>query len=182
VLYPLDEFYALARLPLPRIDIIAGDQVPEPCRTLLVHTNDMTPTLEAYYGCDAHLEILRRRVEGPYYFREVVLHLDGNERPIEFGANKITLGLFAPEVRRLILEERLPLGHILKVHEVPHTSRPEAFLRVHPDALIHQSLGLSSPQVLYGRRNTLRDPLGRPMSEIVEILPPPDLSPAGQHG
>ena len=35
--YPLDEFYALANRELPPIDQIAGDDVPEPYRKLLVH-------------------------------------------------------------------------------------------------------------------------------------------------
>jgi len=172
-LYPLNEFYAQAGFALPQIELIAGADVPEPYRQLLVHNDDMTPTLEQYYGCDIHLEILRRRQEGVFYFREVVLRLDGSEQPVEFGANKISLALFSPAVRRLILAERLPLGHILKVHQVPHTSRPQAYLRVQVDEFMGRSLGLARGQVIYGRRNTLRDPQDRPLSEIVEILPPP---------
>jgi hypothetical protein len=44
--YPLDEFYARSGLPLPRIERTSGEEVPEPYRSLLVHQNDMTPTLE----------------------------------------------------------------------------------------------------------------------------------------
>lgn len=178
-LYPLNEFYAQAGFSLPQIELISGAEMPEPYRQLLVHTNDMTPTLEDYYGSDIHLEVLRRRQEGECYFREVVLHLDGSEKPVEFGANKISLALFSPEVRRLILAERLPLGHILKAQQVPHTSRPQAYLRVHVDQFMRRSLGLAKAQVIYGRRNTLRDPQGRPISEIVEILPPPTRPRAG---
>jgi chorismate-pyruvate lyase len=177
-LFPLDEFYAQAGMALPPIDVIAGDQLPEPYRRLLYHNHDMTPTLEDYYGCDIHLEILRRRQEGEFYFREVVLRLDGANTPVEFGANKISLERFSPDVRQLILAEHLPLGHILKVHEVPHSSRPQAYFRVHSDVFMSRSLGLAEPQVIYGRRNTLRDPQGRPMSEIVEILAPPPRAPA----
>jgi hypothetical protein len=102
----------------------------------------------------------------------VVLTLDGSEMPVEFGAIKINLAFFAPSVRRLVLEERFPLGHILKECDVAHTSRPKAFLRVESDEFINQVLRLSGREILYGRRNTLADPQQRPLAEIVEILPP----------
>ena len=47
--YPLSDFYARAKLPLPRIETIPADAVPEPFRALLVHNNDMTPTAEERY-------------------------------------------------------------------------------------------------------------------------------------
>ena len=48
--YPLDEFYALAGRTLPAIEQVPGESVPEPYRQLLVHQDDMTPTLEKCYG------------------------------------------------------------------------------------------------------------------------------------
>jgi len=177
-IYPLDEFYARAGLSLPRIERITGDEVPEPYRTLLVHKNDMTPTLEEFYRCDIHLEVLRSEQRGDFYFREVVLRLNDSERPVEFGANKISLRLFAAPIRRVILEERVPLGHILKTSNVPHHGSPKAYLRVETDALMNRAFGLTGPTLLYGRRNTIWDPEERPLSEIVEILPP---FPAPEH-
>ena len=170
--YPLDEFYAQAGLPLPAIESIAGNAVPEPHKSLLVHERDMTPTLELFHAGTIHIRALRSEQRGEFYFREVVLVLDRDETPVEFGAIKISLNLFAPAARRLILEEREPLGHILKSCEVVHTSRPKAFLRVASDGFINGALNLSGQHTLYGRRNTLTDSKGRPLAEIVEILPP----------
>ena len=170
--YPLDEFYVQAGMRLPVIDQIEGDYVPEPYKSLLVHKDDMTPTLERFHACSIHLQVLRREQREDFYFREVVLILDGSEMPVEFGAIKINLAFFAPSVRRLVLEERFPLGHILKECDVAHTSRPKAFLRVESDEFINQVLRLSGREILYGRRNTLADPQQRPLAEIVEILPP----------
>lgn len=171
-LFPLDEFYARENRVLPRIDVIPGDAVPEPYRTLLVHANDMTPTLEQFHGCDIHIEVWGRERRGEDYFREVVLRLDHDQQPVEFGANKINLALFAEGERRLILDEYLPLGHILNRRRVPHQGGPTAFLRLECDALMQRAFGLPEPAVLYGRRNTIRDPQGRALSDIVEILPP----------
>lgn len=170
--YPLDDFYLREGLPLPRIDLIRGDEVPEPFRSLLVHERDMTPTLQTFHQSMIHLQILRSETRGEHYFREVVLRLDRDGSTAEFGANKISIQLFSPAARRLILEERLPLGQILKQCEVPHSTAPKAFLRVESDAFIGRALGLEKPQVLYGRRATIWDPQRRPLSEIVEILPP----------
>lgn len=170
--YPLDEFYLAAGLPLPRIDLVSGEQVPEPYRTLLVHERDMTPTLEKFHGSPVHLQVLRSQVRGDSYFREVVLRLETGEVAVEFGAIKINLALFTPPARRLILEERWPLGHILKDCEIPHCSRPKGYLRIRSDTLINQALGLEKSRTLYGRRNTLTDLQHRPLAEIVELMPP----------
>src|SRR5215212_8822891 len=93
--HPLDDFYARAVLPLPKIERISGDKMPEPYHSLLVHENDMTPTLEKYHSAEIHLRILGREQRGDFYFREVVLQLDGNDRAVEFGAIKISLALFS---------------------------------------------------------------------------------------
>src|SRR5262245_13832528 len=58
--HPLDEFYARSGMALPKIERVAGEELPEPQRTLLVHQNDMTPTLENFHGGQIHLEILKR--------------------------------------------------------------------------------------------------------------------------
>lgn len=172
VLHPLDEFYAQAGQPLPPLQQVDGGLVPEPHRTLLVHGDDMTPTLEKFHGGKLHLQVLGRRRVADVYFREVVLRLDGTEQAVEFGAIKINLALFSPAAREEILREREPLGHIMAVHQIPHVSRPSAYLRLASDRLINGVLGLSGAQMLFGRRNTLLDPQNRPLAEIVEILPP----------
>lgn len=169
--YPLSEFYAHAKTPMPRIEIIPGDDVPEPFKTLLVHNNDMTPTLEEFHKTDIHLEIVSRERRGDFYFREVVLRLNRSESPVEFGANKLYLGRFPEEAQDLILQEYVPLGRILKDCGVPHRTEAKAFLRVQCDELIGEKFELTPPAVLYGRKAVISDMQGRPLSEIVEILP-----------
>jgi chorismate-pyruvate lyase len=171
-IFPLKEFYTRAKLPLPRIEAIPGDGVPEPYRSLLVHLNDMTPTLEAFHKSDIHLEILSRERHGDFYFREVILRLNGSDQPVEFGANKVYVGRFPEEAQDLILAEHVPLGRILKDCGVHHRTEAKAFLRVESDALINQAFGLDKPTELFGRKAVISDLQGRPLSEIVEILPP----------
>jgi len=170
--YPLDEFYALAGRALPAIEQISGDSVPEPYLRLLVHQDDMTPTLEKFHGDRVHLKVISRQTRGDFYFREVVLFTEQSRTPVEFGAIKINLALFPALARRHILEEKEPLGTILGQDHIVHSSRPKAYLRLKPDAFMREALGLEAGNlVLYGRRNTLFDHQQRSLAEIVEILP-----------
>ena len=169
--HPLDEFYARSGMALPRIERVAGEELPEPQRTLLVHQNDMTPTLENFHGSQIHLEVLKRDLRGDFYFREVALRLDGNEQVVEFGASKISLPLFSAKGRQLILEERVPLGRILKECDMPHTTRAKAFFWLFADDLIAGVLGVRPGTKLFGRKATISDAQQRPLSEVVEVLP-----------
>src|SRR5437016_2627969 len=170
--HPLDEFYASAGQSLPPLTQVDGEAVPEPYKSLLVHRNDMTPTLEKFHRGRLHLSVLGRRRKDKEYFREVVLLLDGNDLPVEFGAIKINLDLLPAVVSEQVLAEQRPLGHILAENKVPHRSQPTAFLRLASDALINEVLKLSGAQLLFGRHNTLLDSKDRVLAEIVEILPP----------
>lgn len=170
--YPLDDFYAQQGMALPPIVSIPGEEVPPPYRSLLVHDDDMTPTLEHFHGGQIHVTVMRRQQRGDHYYREVVLSRDCDDAPVEFGAIKISLKLFTAEARQEILSERLPLGRILAVQKIRHTSKPKAFLRVESDDFINKALQLEGTHILYGRRNTLWSPDQKPLAEIVEILPP----------
>jgi chorismate-pyruvate lyase len=132
----------------------------------------MTPTLETFHRGPIHLEILDRNRRGDFYFRQVILRLTRDEQPVEFGANKIYLGRFPDDLRELILADDLPLGRILRDFQLPHVTVAKAFLRVRSDELINSAFELSAPTLLYGRKAVISDLQGRPLSEIVEILPP----------
>jgi chorismate-pyruvate lyase len=179
--HPLDDFYARAGLKLPRIQMLPGHAVPQPYQQLLVHEGDMTPTLEKFYESPIHLEVLKSERQGDFYFREVVLRTDDIDERVEFGAIKIFLNLFPEAARAEILAERLPLGSILAKHRIEHSSRPKCFLRTESDELINSALNLQGHHILYGRRNTLSNPDGHPLAEIVEILPPANKTTTNGH-
>jgi chorismate-pyruvate lyase len=172
LLYPLNEFYARAGLPLPGAVEIGGEEMPKPYRSLLVHACDMTPTLEGFYRQGIHVRVLKRHLYESVFARQVVLALDGEERPVEFGAIKIYLEHFPSRARELILEEKRPLGAILHSQGIEHASCPKAFFHITPDAMISGVLHLTGLNLLYGRRNVLLDSSERTLAEIIEILPP----------
>ena len=170
--YPLNEFYRRTGLTLPRVECIPRAGLPEPYQSLLDHEKDMTPTLEDFHGEAIHLEVLDSVCNQAEVFREVRLVLDGSKKPVAFGAIKIRLPFFDSAARTRILEGRLPLGTILKLHKVDHFSRPRAFLKVVPDRVIDEALGLNTSGKLYGRQNLLVTQSREILAEIVEILPP----------
>ena len=174
--YPLDEFYAARQSPLPVLGRLEAAELPEPYRGLLAHNGDMTSKLEAFHRAKIHIRPLARHQRKNDYFREVVLLAEGSQQPVEFGAIKIALDMFPLEARQEILRERQPLGKILTAFGVCFRSQPRAFLRMESDAFIRDALRLEETGHLYGRRNTLVNPAGHPLAEIVEILPPTALS------
>jgi chorismate-pyruvate lyase len=169
---PLHAFYSRSGLTLPPLESVDGEAVPEPYKRLLVHERDMTSTLEAHFGQRIHLQLIGREVQGDHYDREVLLVLDGSDQPVEFGAIHIYLARFPAPIRELILAERLPLGRILNDNAMAYLSQPKAFLRLASDRTIDRLLGLRGAHILYGRRNTLTNPAGDVLADIVEILPP----------
>ncbi len=170
-LYPLNEFYTLAGLPIPPFEIINPEKIPQPQRKLLAHQNDMTPTIEQFYRHKVHInlkQIIRRE---HYILREVVLAGD-DERPLVFGAIRINLGFFVPKAQKLILECYQPLGGVLRTFDVPHSSNPKAYFKVMSDQIINRALNLHGQQILYGRINRLLTPSKQTLVKVVEILPP----------
>jgi len=172
LLHPLNEFYRASGRALPRYHAVAGDQIPEPERTLLVHHRDMTSTLEQFHGRSIHLEVVSIEIHGNVLHRQVILLLDDTHQAVEFGATRVHLDRFPEPWRSDIVASRRPLGGILNASGQPYTSRPSAFLRVESDDFLQGALRLPGPVSLYGRQNTLRTPEGLEIAEILEILPP----------
>ncbi len=168
----LECFYARTGLPLPRFDLLQGEDMPSPYRELLVHSSDMTPTLEAFWQRPMGLTVLSRAHEGESYLREVVLKAALEGWPVEYGAIRIHLSHFPPRARQLVLQEQRPLGKILEIEAVAHLSWPQAFFRVQSDEHMANVLNLSEPSDLYGRRNVLLDGSRRLLAEVIEILAP----------
>ena len=172
LLYPLSQFFHRGD-PLPLAELEnGGEQMPEPYRSLLVHDSDMTSTLERHHGERLALRPLDWLRRGDDLLRQVVLVGKKSGRPRELGAIRIDLATFADEPRRLILEGERPLGAILGDFEIPYSSAPRLFFHVESDPRMAKHFDLDRPHRLYGRQNVLASPAGRPLAEVVEILPP----------
>lgn len=168
----LERFYERGRLPPPQVLEVRGREVPQPYRGLLVHSSDMTPTLERFYCQRMGIEVLSRELQANAYLREVILTRAGDRAPVEYGVIRICLDHLPPAAARRVLEEQAPFGNILQTEGLPHLSWPQAFFRVESDAHMRGVLRLEQAGVLYGRRNVLLDGSRRLLAEVIEILSP----------
>src|SRR6202158_6472457 len=91
LLYPLNEFYDQLGVPLPSAVRVEDRDMPEPYKSLLVHKRDMTPTLAEFYQSGIQLRVLRHTLRHDVFSREIILLLEGDQRPVVFGAIKIYL-------------------------------------------------------------------------------------------
>ena len=170
----LERFYRRMSLPLPSVVHLKKHQIPHPYHRLLVHSHDMTPTLETFYGQPMRIAVLSRECEEGAYLREVILKPESEARPVEYGVIRICLEHLPAAARQRVLEEERPLGNILQTEAIPHVSWPQAFFRVEADPHIARVLHLSQPGSLYGRRNVLLDRSRRLLADVLEVLAPVD--------
>ena len=173
-LYPLCDFFNRSGEISPHSTLIHSESIPEPYRSLLVHDDDMTPTLERFIGGRLQLKTLKMLREDESLLRQVLLVPETGGLPLEFGAIRIELTPFDQAAREKIIGCKTPFGTILHDHNVAHQSRPDAYFSIKPDPLIRAALGLeeSDGQTLYGRHNVITGADGLRLAEVVEVLPP----------
>ena len=168
-----DSLYALfpSSADRPVCTPISGDQMPEPYRTLLVHTHHMTVTVECFYGEPVDVRVLETARDGDEYSRKILLELQDSGRVVQFGIVQIDLNLLSPPVRDRIVEGKTPLGRVLIEHNVLRYIQPAGYLRVEPCDEMCRWFGLTEPTTTYGRLGVIYTD-GKPAIEVLEILTP----------
>lgn len=165
----LDELYAVFPDQSDRSEAIAvpPDDVPEPYRSLLVHTHHMTVTVEKFYDSPVDVRVLDVFQAGDAYARKIVLSLKSTGKVVQFGIVHIDLAVLAPAVREAIVSGATPLGRILIQNEVLRTVNPAGFFRVTPSPVMAGWLG--SGDATYGRIGVITAD-GKPAIRVAEIL------------
>lgn len=171
LLYPLDLVYRRAGIDPPRARAVAVEEIPPPYRSLLVHDDDMTITLEGHFGGRVVLRPLGVFTRAGSYFRRVLLVHEESGQPVEMGAIRMELEAFDAGLREKVLQNEVPLGRILRDGCFDCRSVPKAFLEIRPNPEIMGLFWMRQPRLLYGRRTEMiRE--GRRVGDIVEVLPP----------
>ena len=170
-LYPLDIVYRRAGVEMPGMKIVAPYQIPMPYRSLLVHEDDMTITLERHFGGRVVLRALSTFTSGAWYFRRVLLVQEYSGRPVEMGAIRMKLDAFGARLKKQILENEVPLGRILRDGGFKYVSHATAFLAITPNPEMMGVFWMREPRTLYGRRTEIVHD-GSKIGDIVEVLPP----------
>jgi chorismate-pyruvate lyase len=150
---------------------VPADEVPEPYRSLLVHHDHMTTTVEAHHGELVNVAILERRQERDSYARKILLTLQGGGTVVQFGIMRIQLRYCSEAVQQEIVAGQAPLGRILINHDVLRRIEPTAFLRIIPGPAMMEWFGLSRPKPTYGRLAYIFCN-GKPAVELLEIVAP----------
>ncbi len=161
----LDELLALFPAEgRPACAFIAGDEMPEPYRGLLVHEHHMTVTVEAYHGGPVDVRVLERRQDGSHYSRRILLVMRETGRVVQFGIVRIDLRYVAPEVAAAITEGKTPVGRVLITHGVLRRVEPVAYLRF-------EAAPWFGGATAYGRLAIIHCD-GEPAVEVLEVVAP----------
>ena len=169
---PLGKFMREAcRIPANAFRPRPAEDLPEPAKRLLVHSNDMTSTLAAFHESPLRVEILQRRCQDDLYLREVFLRTIATNAVVEYGVIAIALEEFTPPQQEAIQAGQAPLGGLLHRFQIPFASAPIGFFSVPAEGLADTPLASPSPSPCFGRFNRLAKPTGEPLAWILEILP-----------
>lgn len=156
------------------VAFLAGEDIPEPYRKLLVHESDMTSTLADFHRSNIGLQVCEQVASEDFIMRAVVLEkpgLSGECEPVEFGAIGIQLEPFPEPIREKIRAGEQPLGGILREEKISHSSRSRGFFKIRIDSHLAALLQAPEGSLLFGRCNVLSDAEGIDFADIVEILP-----------
>jgi len=158
---PHDELRALTDLfpsvePLiERAEHIPSATTPEPYKTLLVHDQHMTVSMERYHGTSVDVRVVSRGQIGDLYARKIVLYKHGTEIPVQFGIVRFNLQFVTESVRQEIIAEQTPLGRILINHNVLRHIDLGAILEITAGRELAKLLAMREGEVTYGRLATI---------------------------
>lgn len=165
----------------PPVDAISPDEMPEPYRSLLVHTHHMTVTVERFYGRPVDVEVLEFRLDEFEYSRMILLRLRDTRRVVQFGIVQIDLRRLGEKVRDQIVAGKTPLGRVLIENDVLRHIQPAGYVRVAPSGQLAGWFG-QPPEVTFGRLGVIFAD-DKPAVEVLEVLAPvPDGPAAGAAG
>lgn len=158
---PHDELRALCDLfpdgpPLfAQVEHIPKAVTPEPYKTLLVHDQHMTVSMERYHGTTVDVHVLAERQMGDVYARKIVLLKHGTETRVQFGLVRFHLNYVTEPVRREILAKQTPLGRVLITHNVLRHIDLGAILQITAGPGLAADLQMPVGGRTYGRLATI---------------------------
>jgi hypothetical protein len=155
----------------PEYELVAGDEIPQPYRGLLVHEHHMTVTVEAHHGGPVDVRVLAVRRHGELYSRKILLVDQATGKVVQFGIVRIDFTMTPSAVRDAIEAQGTPVGRILIEHDVLRRIEPTAFLRITPGPAQMAWFGLTEPAPLYGRLAIIHFD-GQPAVELLEVVAP----------
>lgn len=155
------------------IRFLSGAEVREPYRGILVHSNDLTPTIEHIIGCQLGIVVVRCHTRANVLFRHVQLVPENDiDTPLALGYISVSLNTLSERARSLVIDGKRPFGTILRTDNIVHTNTPRGFFRMTLPALLSNSLRVPQGHTAYGRYGEITNEFNRPLAKVMEILSP----------
>ncbi len=148
---------------------ITENELPQPFRKLLSHSDHMTTTLENHYDQPVSLEVLSHHQDGEHYSRQIILRLSNSRQLVEFGVVRLHLEFTGEDLRREILAMKEPLGDLLIKYDVLRRIEPLWFLKIEHDAALLSPCADEINGVSYGRIAVIHCN-GEPAIELLEVV------------
>ena len=149
-------------------EVAVGD-LPDQHKALLAHGDHMTVTIEAWHNSLVMVHVLEEQREGDLYARRIVLALQRDNQPVQFGIMRINLAGLPQIVRMEIESQALPLGRIMIRHHMFREVELLNLWRVTAGPELRKHLKLERGAVCFARTaRILVD--NAPVVELLEIV------------
>ena len=150
---------------------VAAYDLPEKHQALLAHRDHMTVTVEAWHNSMVDVRVLSENRDGDFYARKILLVLQRDGTPVQFGIMRINLANLPQIVQMEIQSQALPLGRIMIRHHLLREVELCQLWRITPGPDLREHLQLGDQPYCYGRTaRILVD--GEPLVELLEIVQP----------
>lgn len=151
-------------------EVAVGD-LPDQFKALLAHDDHMTVTVEAWHNSLVKVQVLEEHREGDHYARRIVLSLQRDGKPVQYGIMRINLANLPQIVRLEVESQALPLGRIMIRHHLLREVELLGLWRIASGPELRKHLKLERGAVCFGR--TARILVDRiPAVELLEIVCP----------
>lgn len=149
-----NQFPASERLFL-KAEHIPSAVTPEPYKTMLVHDQHMTVTMETYHKSPVDVRVLAQKQDDDVYSREILLVKQGTDTVVQYGIVRFNLSYVTSAVRQEILAQKTPLGRILINHNVLRHIDLGAILEITAGPRLAEHFKMPVNGVTYGRLATI---------------------------
>lgn len=148
-----------------------ADDVPEPYRSLLAHTNHMTVTVERFHHDSVKVDVLQSKIEDDLYCREILLLTQSSSLVVQYGIVRLNTRFLPPEPRDEILAQKKPLGRVLIEHDVLRKIELFELLQFRAGKRLAELFSIPIGTPVYGRTAMLYCN-NEPAIELLEIVRP----------
>lgn len=148
---------------------VAAGELPDQFKALLAHDDHMTVTVEAWHNSLVKVNVLEERHDGDLYSRRIILALQRDGLPVQFGIMRINLKGLPQIVRMEIESQALPLGRIMIRHHLLRAVELLHLWRITAGPELRKHLKLDRGTICFGRTaRILVDKV--PAVELLEIV------------